>query len=330
MRTRSVYDALDGRVVERAVPWARTVDAGYLARADVFHLDWPEWFLGPDPGRTRRMIAALRQAGVGIAWTQHNLGPHAGGHGDGPMAAVYDAWAEAADVVLHHSRWGEGVVRDRWRFRADALHVLVPHVHFGGLMTALDGDRAEAERELGLRSAGDRGVIRLAVFGAPRAEKDVVMVLDAFAACGREDLELLVLSLRPEEVELVPDDPRITALTYEEVPRAVYDRRLSTVDCAVLPFRSPGMLTTGTVGDVIGAGLPAVVSDWPFLTEVLGDAGISYGSTREGLTGCLEALDRAALARAAAASLSRRAACSPAAVADATFAALEAVTRPAL
>jgi hypothetical protein len=36
------------------------------------------------------------------------------------------------------------------------------------------------------------------------------------------------------------------------------------------------MLTTGVVGDVVGLGLPAIISSWPYLTESLGAAGLVY------------------------------------------------------
>jgi hypothetical protein len=55
------------------------------------------------------------------------------------------------------------------------------------------------------------GGFRLGLVGAPRAEKDVQLVLDAFHACGRDDLQLLVTCLSGEEV---PEDERITASAY--------------------------------------------------------------------------------------------------------------------
>ena len=48
------------------------------------------------------------------------------------------------------------------------------------------------------------------------------------------------------------------------------------------------MLATGTLADAIGVGLPALVSDWPFLTEMLGDAGIRVGHTAAEIAAALD------------------------------------------
>lgn len=315
---RSLYDPLvsHGLVVDRQVPWARLHDAGALAalfeRWDQFHLHWPEWLLGDDLAAHRRFIAALQRSGVRVIWTQHNLSPHAGGSSD----EVYQAWAEATDGAIHHSHWGQEQVTARYRFRADTVHRVIPHGHFAN--SAPDAVRAEVEAEHGLTP----GLTRLAVVGAPRPGKDVGLVMDAFAASDRDDLELWVLSLGPQDVARV--HPRIVTHAYEMVDRREYDRRLGAVDALILPF-DHRMLTTGTVGDAIGHGLPAVTSDWPYLAEVLDDAAIAYGRTVGDLTDCLRSLDAASLAAAAQASHAKQAETSWPAVAEQTFALLEAM-----
>ena len=125
--------------------------------------------------------------------------------------------------------------------------------------------------------------------------------MDAFAACDRRDWQLLVLSLDGEKV---PDDPRITALPYERVSRGLYNQRLRAIDVFALPFRPDrSMLTTGLVAEIVALGRPALVSDWPYITEVLGDAGIPYGQTRGDLTRCLNRLDLDTIEKATAASI---------------------------
>jgi hypothetical protein len=162
-------------------------------------------------------------------------------------------------------------------------------------------DRAEAEAELGMAPCR----LRIGLIGAPRPGKDTQLLVDGFAACDRDDLQLLVLC---HEDEKVPDDERITALPYDEVPRVVYDRRLATIDVLALPLDGATYLTTGQVADAVGAGIPALISPWPYLREVLGDAGIAYGRTAADLTATLDALDDAALAPARAALPERQAA----------------------
>jgi len=299
---RCLYDPLRGLVEERQFPVAAFTDperGRAVARAsDVFHMHWPEW-TSHDPAVHRALLALLRDEQVRIVWTQHNLLPHSR---DAALPELYALWAAAADGVIHHSRSGAARVRERYRFRDDALHTVIPHPHFGHLMTPPDAaDRALVERELRLRPCA----LRLGVIGAPRPEKNVQLVLDAFAASPRHDLGLLVLSLAGGE--RLPDDPRITALPYEMVAREVYDRRLRAIDVLVFPIQPGDLLTSGVVGDAIGAGLPALVSDWPFLHETLGDAGIRYGATRDDLTRCLDTLSRETLQAAAAAAVALRA-----------------------
>lgn len=314
---RCLYEPLAGPVEERQFPFEAFTDperGRAAARAiDVLHMHWPEW-TSHDPAAHRAVLALLREERVRIVWTQHNLVPHSR---DAALTGLYELWAAAADGVIHHSRTGEARVRERYRFRPDALHAVIPHPHFGHLMTPPSpGDRARTEQELGLRPCA----IRLGVIGAPRPEKDVQLVLDAFAACPRDDLGLVVLSLAGERV---PDDPRITALPYEMVARDTYDRRLRAIDVLLFPITAGELLTSGVVGDAIGAGLPALVSDWPFLAEALGDAGIRFGATPADLTRCLASLTPQRLANAARASAALREASSREAVARQTLAFLD-------
>jgi hypothetical protein len=123
----------------------------------------------------------------------------------------------------------------------------------------------------------------------------------------------------------VPDDPRITGLPHEHVPRDVFNRRLATLDALAIPIEGGDYLTTGQLADAIGLGLPAIVSDWPFLTETLGEAALVYGHGSEALETCLRELDAGRLARAAAAARALQAPYAWSAVADRTFALLEEV-----
>jgi glycosyltransferase involved in cell wall biosynthesis len=192
-----------------------------------------------------------------------------------------------------------GRALDRWQYGAHTQHRLVPHGHFGNLASG-SVDRAAVEASLGLRP----GVLRLGIVGAPRPAKRVDVAMEAVVACGRDDIELLVLSLRPGEP--VPDDPRIVALPYETVPRSDYNARLAAIDVLVFPFDDGDMLATGTVGDAVGYGLPSLVSDWGFLDAYLGDAGIPYGRTASDLAARIDSLTAAELNSARRAALGLR------------------------
>ena len=252
-----------------------------LADVDVLHLHWPEWLTGLDPARNERIVRTLSDIGVPVVWTQHNLAPHAAPD----EVALYQTWAGLAAGVIHHSNWGQAAITERYRFRPDARHAVIPHGHWGPLMDGFEQiDRSAAEAELGLEPCA----LRIGLVGAPRPGKDTQLLLDGFAASTRPDVQLLVLSLSDEDV---PDDPRITALPYEEVPRDQYDRRLATIDVLALPLEGGTYLTTGQVADAVGAGIPALTSSWPYLAEVLGDAAIPYGRTAADLAATIDGLD---------------------------------------
>jgi glycosyltransferase involved in cell wall biosynthesis len=287
-----LYKPLAGRVFESALPQAALDgDGAALADCDIFHLHWPESMLPCDLARHQALISTLRAAEVRIVWTQHNLIPH---QRDPRWRAVYEAWAAAADAVIHHSEWGRSRALERYRYAPHAVHRVIPHGHFGGLMSEVgELDRASVEASLGLRT----GVLRLGVVGAPRVEKRVDLAMAAVAACSRADIELLVFSAPPHFQP--PVDPRIAVFPDARIPRAEYNRRLSVLDALLLPFDDGEMLTTGAVGDAVGLGLPSLISDWPYLAEALGDAAIPYGSTVQELSACLDALDRPQLDRAA-------------------------------
>ena len=232
------------------------------------------------------------------------------------MGPVYEAWADAADLVIHHSEWGKQRALSTYRYGDQTRHVVIAHGHFAiGEPAGADPEvRASVEEELGLRP----DVLRIGVFGAPRAEKDVELAMRAVSRCQRDDIELLVLSLRGDED--VPDDPRIVAQSYEMVPREEYVRRLAAVDALLMPFDPDGeMLTTGTIGDAIGYGLPTIASAWPFLRETLADAAIIYGVTEQDLTRCLDGLDQPALDAAAKAALALRPAHAWSTIAEQTY-----------
>jgi len=251
-------------------------------RTDVYHLHWPEWLFDDDLALARTFLDDLARADVRLVWTQHNLRPHL----DHPaFAELYAMVAAAADGVAHHSTWGRDKAVDRLAYRADCVHRIVRHGHFGGLVDR-SIDRAAAERSLGLAPCD----LRIGIVGAPRRAKDVVGFAEAFAATDRPDLQLVITSL--DEGERVPDDPRITATSYEFTDRAAYDEVLATVDVLALPFDAAGdMLTTGVAGDVLGADIPALVTSWGYLVETLGAGGIAMGDDAASWSAAIAALD---------------------------------------
>lgn len=323
---QSLYAPLAGHVIQHRFARhhldAADGGASRLTDIDQFHLHWPEWFVNDDLGAMRRFLDLLARQRIRLVWTQHNLVPH---WEDPAFEELYAMVAGSADAVVHHSRWGMDRARERYEYRADSIHRVIPHGHFGNLLDGWsDATRAAARREAEAELDLQPCKIRIGIIGAPRREKQTVEFMEAFARCERDDLGLLVLSLTDDEVASVPDDPRIRALPYEYVDRATYNRRVAALDAIALPFAPEGtMLTTGVVADVVGLGIPALSSDWPFALEALGDAAIRWGNTSDQLVDVLDTLDPAQLERAAAASRALQTTTSWEQVATQTLALLE-------
>jgi glycosyltransferase involved in cell wall biosynthesis len=263
------------------------------------------------------VVATLADRDIPIVWTAHNLTPH--DKRPEVFDRVYSIWAQAADAVIHHSEWGEHRVRDRYSFRPDCLHRVIPHGHWAPLWDAHLVDRATAESRLDLSPCG----LRIGLIGAPRREKRVIDFLTGVTAARRTDVQVVCWSLLPGET--APDDPRIPiAETYRTVDATTYATRLAACDMLALPFDPDGdMIATGTVFDAIAAGIPALVSSWPYLTEVLGDAGVRTGIAPDEVAATLDALDGETVATARAAVAELRAATEWSASAEATLALFE-------
>jgi hypothetical protein len=299
----SLYEPIRDRISERCAPMAwNAPDGASLDDIDLLHMHWPEWVGFDDLARHERILDGLRDHGTPIVWTAHNLTPHE------KRPEVYDpiyaAWARDAAAVIHHSEYGRARMLERYEFSPECRHEVIRHGHFGGLWeTAGMPDRATAEQRLGLAPSA----IRIGLLGAPRADKLVQTVLDGFARSTRDDIQLVCWSLGPDDV--TPDDPRIAiAEGYRGCDAATYATRLAACDALALVFDPDGeMLATGTAHDAQGVGLPALTSEWGYLTETLGAGAIPCGHTVESVAAALDALTPQALATAAAATRARRA-----------------------
>ncbi len=294
-----------------------------LSSIDLFHLHWPEWLAFDDLELHRAAIAELAATQVPIVWTAHNLTPH--DRRPTTYDPIYAAWAAAADLVLHHSEVGRKRMVDRYAFSAQCRHLVVPHGHFGDRYRYGPNDRATCEANLGLEPTE----LRLVVVGAPRPEKRTEVFLEGVARSTRADLQVCCWSL--EHDAKVPEDPRIVvAEPYAMVDVDTYAQRLACADLVVLPIDPGGeMLCSGVVADVVGMGLGALCSPWPFLAEHLGAAAITCELTPDAIAHRLDHLDADAVAAAKAAARSLQPSTSFAAVAATHLAAfLELVDGP--
>ena len=312
---RSLYDPLADQVVATGAGIPDDMLVRRLRDVDVLHMAWPEWWTGVDPQRTAEVLEQVKDTGTAIVWTQHNLLPHFFKTDD--AASSYQLWAEGADAVIHHSQSGRDVALAAYDYGPNTEHHVIPHGHWGReYEAAVHTTREHVEVAEGWPPCG----LRVAVIGTPRVEKDLQLVVDAVAACERDDIQLVI---RVDLSAAVPDDPRIIA-EYGHLDAAKYLRRMKAFDAVVLPFAPTGMLTTGTAFDCLGAGVPAITSDWEFFDETFAGADIRYGSSVEDLTQCLDGLTPETLDRSRQALIDRRPAFDWGPIAERTLAVLEA------
>lgn len=318
---RLLYAPMVDRVLELASPVGPMADRSVdLTDVELLHVHWPEWLAFDDLAAHEQVIATLADRGIPVVWTAHNLTPH--DRRPDVYDPIYQRWADVVDGVIHHTDWGRDRMLARYRFRPDCRHETIAHGHFGDLWPGVAATtRADAEARLGLEPTA----LRIGLVGAPRADKRVDEFLAGVVASERADLQVVCWSLGFGET--TPDDPRVViAEQYRHADDATYTTRLAALDAIALPFDPSGdMLATGTVADALGVGLPALVSDWPYLTEVLGDAGIRVGHTATDVAAALDALtpERLAEARAAVTAMRPRFDWTP--LADATFSLFERV-----
>jgi hypothetical protein len=274
-----------------------------VAEADVFHIGWPEHMVGrgelsdaDHDALIERFVGEVRRLGTPVVWTMHNRRPHAWPAERGRW--LYRLWAPVVSACLHHSRWGESVMRAEYPFRHDCLHALVPHGHWGPKMRT-QKSRAEFEAKYKLPPCA----VRFGILGRYQPEKQIELMMEAFVKGAAADHQLVLTAYRPDTA--VPDDPRVIKLPRKEwMGRAEIAEHNALCDVLIAAQTGDTYLTSGLVGDGVGCGLAMVVPDWAFYREILGDAAAYHDNTLDGLAATLRAIDAEkvrALKRAAAA-----------------------------
>ncbi|MDR7295150.1 glycosyltransferase involved in cell wall biosynthesis [Pelomonas aquatica] len=150
-------------------------------RPDLLHLHWPEEFYrwrgeGTLAARAQHFLMrlqALRQAGVPMVWTVHNLVPH--DVADATVDAhVYRTVIDSVDAVHHHCNCSIQAVAARYEVPPRVRQFVQAHGHYFSYPNAIS--RADARRELGI-PAEARVFLQ---FGQIRGYKGLDLLLSAF------------------------------------------------------------------------------------------------------------------------------------------------------
>jgi glycosyltransferase involved in cell wall biosynthesis len=269
------YAALQPHGVE-ALPMEELTLSWLQSRSiGVVHVHWPDdlWRrTGKDRvqrvrgvWQLRRQLNAVRQAGMKVVWTVHNVGAHEGG--DWIDVQGYGVLARAADMLICHSRSAADLVRRRFEPRGEI--VVMPLGNFEGVFPR-PRPRETVLRELGLDP--DRPVV--SCLGLLRGYKG----LEVACAAARyiDGVQLIIGGPPHRKYDVAP-----LRDTLARVPGAVLlDRRLTDQEFADVTASSDATLlpyTRVTTSSALLAswslGVGAVASDLPFFRELAADAG---------------------------------------------------------
>jgi hypothetical protein len=291
---RSLYDNVPGGWVKEIPIGNATCGVSdmnvqaFAQDADIVHIGWPEHLFArhglSEEEFDNNLIAffqAIAASGRKIVWTMHNRRPHSWSKERG--VRVYTALAQLVDACFHHSKWGESIMRRDYPFKATCKHYQLPHPHFGERMR-IPQTRGELEKKYRLPPTA----VRIGLLGRYQKEKQVEMILQAFAAADRPDVQLVynthtqLPSPRPENP---PAAPNIFRLEREQwMDRQTIGEHTRLCDLMVAAHTGDTYLTSGLIGDAMAMDIPMLVPHWEFFDEILGDAALYHGNTLESLT----------------------------------------------
>jgi glycosyltransferase involved in cell wall biosynthesis len=289
---------------------------GILARKpDLIHLQWPESLcLSGNPPNMESLeeyppaLRRLRESGIPILWTMHNLLPH-NRRFESFWRGLYQIFADHCDVCCHHSIQGQERVLQTYTFPKRVRHVILHHGYFDlGVYPPLPKEQARQVLEL-----PPQGRLFLNV-GVIRPDKQIDELLDLFEARDREpgnlDRDRLVLAgmFFGEYGQHIKE--RCVGMSNVSMMEGFVDEqtlsRLINAADLFLFVHGADHLTSGAPHLSQAHLLPAIMLDTPYNREVLGDGALYVsdgpekwarvgefldGSADQDLTGLRQALE---------------------------------------
>lgn len=137
-----------------------------VLECDVVHFQWPEFIFKPctnaDVARMKNRLEWLKEHGVKIFCTCHNLKPHA--KKDEAIKRLYDVLYTHADTIVHLGNYSRELLQKQY---PNERHVVVPHHIYNNMLT-FAASQQEARQKLHLPN--DRKVVLC--FGKFRNDKE--------------------------------------------------------------------------------------------------------------------------------------------------------------
>lgn len=224
------------------------------APPDVVHIQWSRL-----PKLDRWLIAQIRQRGIPVVQTVHDVEPLFGRAATAELEAAY---ALADRLVVHTNANRDMLLRRYPRLQMDRVRV-IPHIAIPFPVPDRAG-RERARRELGIPL--DAPVVLF--FGTARLYKRLDKLVDAYqkALHERPDLWLVIAGLMPKS-QLPNDLGRQVVFHDAYIPSdRVWVYHLAA-DVAVFPYRHVSQ--SGALITAMGFGLPAIVTDAGGLPETI-------------------------------------------------------------
>jgi glycosyltransferase involved in cell wall biosynthesis len=272
--------------------------AGRPGAPELLHLHWLP-VAGPGPRRLARWwlfarrLARLRQRGVPVVWTAHNVVPH-----ESTLGAL-DLWMSRT-VALHahriicHSAGARADLISHLQIADDAKVRVIPHGHY---IESYPNGLSRTACRTTLCLPADVTVFLL--LGAIRPYKGVLELIDAFRRMTEPDVRLLIAG-KPHDTTI---DTDVRARTAQDARVSYYPGRVSdedlqvylnAADTVVLPYQKS--LSSGALVLAMSFGRACIAPRLPGLADCLGDrGGILYAA--DGRDALFEALSTAVAQR---------------------------------
>lgn len=248
--------------------------------------DWARWLHENECTLTR-----LKEAGIRLVWTVHNLLPHSTEDTNRPAyGQLYECFARHADAAIHHSECGMRRTRDTYAFSSRCRHSIIRHGYFEDELSEKETSR-EARHKLGIRSDA---TVFLTV-GRIDPRKSLEVLARAFLEVSDPALTLVLVgsgsndyveTLRAEFAGVV-DVVFAGACTQADLSR--YAR---ASDALVFSPAAGEELTSGAPHLSQGFLLPQITTASPYTVEVLGGNAIYYDGTPVDLAARLRDVSR--------------------------------------